>query len=160
MSGIEAKTIRSILSWTIITIDKIIEIYDDAVDRRGLPPEFQEVYRRLPFIRAALEKIEPEGGPKSLQEAVDHAKGCQQSSLRLEAMVRRVLPKAGVPRLKHPPISRMDQYRMALDAYGDDYEVASLLERCWTMLGNWQRPSWRAKQTCKNWLIFNKHFKL
>jgi len=135
MAGKEVKTIRSVLTWTITTIDKIIGIYDDAVDRRDLPLEFREVYRGLPLIQAALKKVEPEvkpeleDGPASLQDAIDHAKKCQQSSLRLEAMVRRVVPKAGVPRLKHPPISRMDQYRVALDTYGDDYEVASLLRK-------------------------------
>ena len=133
MAGNEVKTIRSVLSWTITTIDKIIGIYDDAVNRRDLPLEFREVYRGLPLVQAALKKIEPEvkpeleDGPESLQDAMDHAKQCQQSSLRLEAMVRRVVSKAGVPWLKHPPISRMDQYRVALDTHGDDYEVASIL---------------------------------
>lgn len=134
MSRTEAKSIHSTLSWAIITIDKIIDICNDAVDHRDLPTEFGEAYRALPFIRAALQKagseVEPElgNGPESLQDAMDHAKRCQQNSLRLEAMFRRVALKAGVPRLKHPPISRMDQYRMALDTYGDDYEVISLLK--------------------------------
>lgn len=142
MSGTETKPLHSILSWITVTIDKIVQIYDDVEDRRGVPLEFQEVYRGLPFIRVTLEKIkpnvkpEPEDGPGSFQDAMDHAMECQQSSLRLEAMFRRVLPKAGAPRLKHSPISRMDQYRVALDTYGDDFEVTSLLVK---MLKNAQK---------------------
>lgn len=122
--GAEVDLVLGLISSILTVLNAIAKVYSDAKDVESVPGEFREIPRQLAIVQATLQIAEKhirtrldEESSKTIKEPIQK---CKDKALRLETILRKVIPHASARRLEY--------YRVARDALGKGYRVETLIE--------------------------------